>query len=160
MSPGGLRAKYGAALQFARDVAVGGHVGCVDWPYLSNAKGYPIVRKAGRQLRATVVVLELSGRPRPGPDYEAAHDPVLCNRRGCVNPDHLRWALHADNIADKVLAGTVCRGEGRPAAKLTEALVREIRASRVSSQEWARRLGIGRRTIDKARSRATWKHVE
>lgn len=38
---------------------------------------------------------------------DAAHDPVLCSDRRCINPHHLRWATRSENLEDRWLAGTV-----------------------------------------------------
>ena len=38
---------------------------------------------------------------------DAAHDPVLCSDRRCINPHHLRWATRSENLEDRWVAGTV-----------------------------------------------------
>jgi hypothetical protein len=38
---------------------------------------------------------------------DAAHDPVLCTDRRCINPHHLRWATRSENLEDRWVAGTV-----------------------------------------------------
>lgn len=43
---------------------------------------------------------------------------------------NLRWATHAQNLADKNLHGTAQRGSLSPSAKLTEEQVRAVRAAR------------------------------
>lgn len=38
---------------------------------------------------------------------DAAHDPVLCTDRRCINRHHLRWATRSENLEDRWVAGTV-----------------------------------------------------
>lgn len=49
---------------------------------------------------------------------------------GCVNPHHLRWATHAENMADAISHGTTTRGRKSKQSRLTESDVHEIRALR------------------------------
>ena len=51
-------------------------------------------------------VLELAVGPPPFDRAEAAHAPLICNNPSCVSPKHLRWATHAENMADTVIDGT------------------------------------------------------
>lgn len=37
---------------------------------------------------------------------EVCHDPILCDTKSCVNPEHLRVDTHAGNMADKKITGT------------------------------------------------------
>lgn len=54
--------------------------------------------------------------------YELAHGPIpsgkllrhSCNNRWCVNPSHVIPGTHAENMDDKIAAGTVYRGGPRP----------------------------------------------
>lgn len=90
-------AANGAGLRWLREaVANRDRSSCwLDWPYARGAGGgYPVLR----QGKATTIVLELDGRPRP-PGMECCHAPT-CEDRACVNPDHLRWDTHAENQRD------------------------------------------------------------
>lgn len=53
------------------------------------------------------------------------------------------------------------RGTDLPHARLTPAVVREIRANRhgLTAKQWAAKLGVHIRTIDKVRDYKTWIHV-
>jgi hypothetical protein len=65
--------------------------------------------------------------------------------------DYLTWGVHA----------VTKRGVDLPQSKLTDALVRSIRASmgRKLSRQWAEELGMHVRTIEKVRTGQTWGHV-
>jgi len=87
-----------------------------------------------------------------------------CDNPSCVNPDHLLIGTQQDNVDDMHDRGRARQGhalgEAHGNAKLTVALVREIRASTETTLQLHRRLGISRPTIDSVRKRETWKHVE
>ena len=53
------------------------------------------------------------------------------------------------------------RGSDLPHARLTPAIVREIRANRqgMTAKQWADQIGVHHRTIEKVRSYETWIHV-
>ena len=73
---------------------------CVLWGF---AKSYPHVRLNGKLERAHCVVCrQVHGEP-PSPEHEVAHN---CGDRRCINPRHLRWATHQENMDDCVAHGT------------------------------------------------------
>lgn len=90
-----------------------------------------------------------------------AGDLVLheCDNRACVNPDHLRAGTHVDNAQDTVGKGRHAHGEKTPISKLTDDLVRQIRASTEGCWKAAKRFGVTATTISDVRRRKTWKHV-
>lgn len=62
----------------------------------------------------------------------------------------------------QVRAREFCRrGKDLSHSKLTEDLVREIRATKgqIINREWAARLGVSRRSIERVRAYETWIHV-
>jgi len=61
----------------------------------STAGGTPVVG-------AHVVVATAVHGPRPSPDHEVLHS---CDNPPCVEPTHLRWGTHAENMRDCVLRG-------------------------------------------------------
>lgn len=93
-------------------------------------------------------------------------DHTCCNR-SCVNPDHLEAVSNQENVKRgfQRLAGTGyshsrALGERNHGAKLTEADVLDIRASRgVSINELARRYGVSRGTIGRVVHGHTWAHL-
>lgn len=89
-----------------------------------------------------------------------------CDIPACVNPTHLFLGTILDNSEDKVAKGRQARGETQGSAKLTEEIVREIRALYrwhhpiYGTTGLSRLLGIPQPTIAKIISRKSWKHVE
>lgn len=88
--------------------------GCYAWLGKHGTGGYPYVNyRIGPQQRLTrkaaTVALELSGSPRPK-GLEAGH---TCLMEWCVNPDHLRWITHSQNLSERKpfsrFKGNVCK---------------------------------------------------
>lgn len=82
-----------------------------------------------------------------------------CDNPPCVNPNHLFLGTNQDNYDDRDAKDRVRHGSKHPRARLTEALVLEIRASSESDSVWAKRLGVYATTIRDARRGAKWKRV-
>lgn len=134
---------------------------CLKWPYQRSDKGYAAVKRNGKQRAACPVMCEIAHGPKPTPDHEAAHS---CGKghEGCINPKHLRWATHTENLADQLIHGTRIRGEMAYNAKLTEDDVRYIRAMRgkISQSKLAASLGVKQVAVYKVQHRITWAHVD
>jgi len=109
--------------------------------------------------RVAVLVCEAFHGPRPNTQHEAAH------RNGIHNDDradNLRWATKIENAADRRLHGTQIKGSSVKNAKLTEDLVRSIRATsrHYGNQiELARRFNVSRYAIADVQNNKTWRHV-
>jgi hypothetical protein len=77
--------------------------GCWNWQgetYVGYGKFYlPEMKK---QKYITHISLSLDGQPRPSPKHHALHS---CDNTICVNPLHLRWGTHAENMQDMVSKG-------------------------------------------------------
>jgi predicted DNA-binding protein (UPF0251 family) len=95
----------------------------------TDADGYRRVRIDNKERRVHRLVCEaFHGPPPPGTECAHGDGDALNN-----DADNLRWALHADNIADAIRHGTfhfvpVRSGEDHPNVKLSDKEVAEIRA--------------------------------
>ena len=79
---------------------------CRLWTARLNNQGYPVMTvwipgRGRAKLFAHRVSLEIFVEPPEHDCMEAAHDPVLCPFKHCVEPAHLRWATRTENEADK-----------------------------------------------------------
>ncbi len=128
------------------------------WPWLGckNGKGYGQFQLYPLQrFFAHRVVYFLTTGKQPAP-LCACHK---CDVRACVNPAHLFLGTNADNVADMVAKGRVCRGEDCTLAKLTEKQVLEIRASGGEQSALASEYSVRQGTISKIILRKLWKHI-
>lgn len=93
--------------------------GCLMWPYGRGPNGrYGATRFEGKSQGAHRVMCILAHGVPPFEGAEAAHS---CGNgfAGCVNPRHLRWATRRENEDDKIIHGTIARGEQHYNAKLS-----------------------------------------
>lgn len=121
--------------------------------YLSIAVPAPGRGQARRGVH--VVVCEAFHGPRPD-GMEVAHENGV---KADCRPANLRWATHADNLADRERHGTLPRGVGHVNAKLTEDDVRAIRAASGSQRSIAARFGISQMNVSFIVRRETWTHI-
>ncbi len=85
-----------------------------------------------------------------------------CDNRKCVNPAHLFLGTKADNIADMVSKGRQARGEKKPGAKLTAAVVRQMREmvkSGRTMKQVGRAIGVSASSVCMIASGKRWGHV-
>jgi hypothetical protein len=75
-----------------------------------------------------------------------------------VNKRHLSWKTRLENEADKLVHGTVLRGERQNGAKLKEEHVRQIRGleGMMSQGQMAAMFGVDRITINDIFRGRTW----
>jgi hypothetical protein len=104
--------------------------------------------------------------------YELANGPIpeglfilhSCDNKLCVRPEHLRAGTQLENMQDCKAKGRTPFGEKRGASKLTDEMVREIRALYASGQftfdQLSKMYPVRRHTISKAVRRLTWAHVD
>ncbi len=90
-----------------------------------------------------------------------------CDNRLCCNPDHLWVGTPKENTQDMIAKGRrrkawdVARGEDITLAKLTEDMVRAIRAEPpMTFKELGKKYGISAGTANAVKLRRTWKHIE
>lgn len=85
-----------------------------------------------------------------------------CDNRACVRPSHLFLGTNRDNMQDMVNKGRSNRGEKNGQSRLTEQLVRDIRAARKSGETLssiAARIGVDHVTVWQAARHKRWGHV-
>lgn len=122
--------------------------GCWPWTGCKGRDGYGLVKINGKMLRASRVALFL---------YTGEIGAVAlhsCRCRECVNPKHLRWGSHTDNMRDKKRDGTASTprmvAARRANAKLTADNVLDIRKSKgISQRELGRKFGVTQSAISR-----------
>lgn len=132
---------------------------CLEWPY-SKASGYGTIRIDGVMYGVHVVVATIKHGAKPTERHEVAHS---CGNRACLNHRHLRWATRSENHMDKLLHGTLARGERQGSAKLTESQVLEIRellAQGMLQREIANLYGVAQPYVSEIKCRKTWGWLE
>jgi len=97
--------------------------GCHVWKNYLYPVGYGQVKFQGKDYLVHRLVYEFTHGPIPDGMY-ICHK---CDRRACMNPDHLFIGTQKDNIQDMLSKGRESRGEERWNVKLTEGQVIEIR---------------------------------
>lgn len=133
---------------------------CLKWPFAFYKDGRGQVTINNHTLQAHREMCRLAHGEPPTPKHDAAH---LCGKghEGCVNPKHLAWKTHTENMADQLVHGTRIRGEKSPHAVLTEGKVRAIRefAHTCSLEVIADIFGVTSQHVGKIVNRKRWSHV-
>lgn len=94
--------------------------------------------------------------------YSIAHLPIICHNRLCCNPKHLQEKTSAENMADRVLDGTLARGEKIGNSKITEEDAIEIHVlfnNGVNPKVIAKEKNISWGEVYNVLSRKVWKHI-
>lgn len=130
---------------------------CLIWPFSLGSGGYPSLSIEGRKAVVSRFVCEKINGVAPTQKHEAAHS---CGNGhlGCVNPNHLRWATHSENMIDMIEHGRSMRGGKHHFAKLTEEDVRKIRqlSHSLSLRKLAKMFGITSATVCAIKARRSW----
>jgi hypothetical protein len=133
----------------------GGHSSCWLWGKNVDKDGYGKIMDGKRPMKAHRISWLVHFGEIPS-GLRVCH---TCDTPGCVNPGHLFLGTAKDNAIDAAEKGRTTIGEKNARARLTDDRVSQIRASSMTTAEWARTLGIARPTISRARNGITWKHL-
>lgn len=128
---------------------------CIIWPF-SKKNGYGEVFIDGKKHYTHRYVLTATFGAAPSPNMDAAHAPVICHNKACINPRHLRWATRLENAEDRALDGTEIKGELRHSAKLRASDVLAIKKDGRDARTLAAEYGVHRVTIYDIKTGRTW----
>lgn len=131
---------------------------CLFWPFSKGKGGYGQIASGRGSKGAHREMCRLARGEPPTPAHQTAHS---CGNGhgGCVNPMHLSWKTARGNAEDRILHGRQPRGMSGAGAKLTDDAVKFIRLSIDTNADLAKRFGVSRQTVAKARSGQTWAHL-
>lgn len=128
---------------------------CWKWTGAKDKKGYGKINIAGRYVQThRAAWAEFKGDP--GSLFVCHH----CDTPACINPEHLFLGAHQDNMDDMMAKKRQSKGAEMPQTKLTENLVRMIRADTKSCRLWATETGTSPMAVWNARHGKTWKHIK
>jgi hypothetical protein len=111
------RTPVGEPAKFIKKVLATPTKECVSWPYSRGVDGRPLINNNSisdsTKIVSRIICIAAHGEP-PSPAYEAAHS---CGNGhlGCVNPLHLRWRTHRQNMQETLIHRE--EGKGRWAAQ-------------------------------------------
>lgn len=133
--------------------------GCWIWTGAKDKDGYGVLtlpnpHRSCRVPRYAYTVFK-------GPIPEGMIVLHSCDTPACCNPEHLRVGTYTDNVHDCRAKGRLAdtKGEKHGRAKLTEEIVRQIRAWTGSQGEAAKHFGVTQQCISKVVTRRHWGHV-
>jgi HNH endonuclease len=138
-----LAERFSAKTELATDLSPNGWSGCIIWTGATLPAGHGVIRGA-TLVYAHRVAWELAGRELPRWPRCLDH---LCQRPGCVNPEHL----------EEVAVAVNCRRG--TCAKLTQGLaddIRYLRGAGWNAQGIADAYGVSRDTVYGIASGRTW----
>jgi hypothetical protein len=130
--------------------------GCWLWTHGRTTAGYGQLRVPGfrKNYLAHRIAYLIATKNWPG-DKLVCHS---CDRRNCVNPDHLFLGTHQDNANDMKTKGRshVARGVFSSHATLLSNEVTQIRESTLKQSTLASKYGVNQSTISRIKSGSTW----
>lgn len=130
---------------------------CWNWTRHCNRNGYGRVFREKRTQEVHRIAYTLWKGTIPAGLFVCHH----CDNRKCFNPEHLFLGTPKDNWQDSIKKGrnNPVKGTAHYACKLTEAQVREIRASKESEKALAQRFNVSPGLMWWIKTRRRWKHI-
>jgi hypothetical protein len=132
--------------------------GCWGWQSSKDKDGYPI-------FNGTVLGVTYKRAHRFSWAFhhqQAVPDGMLvchsCDNPTCSNPQHLRLGTPTDNQREKWIKGR--DNYTRPASKVTEDQVRQIRQATGRQADIAAAFGITQTTVSDIKRRRSWSHID
>lgn len=138
---------------------------CWEWQASLDTRGYgnfgvPRNDGTGRYImqRAHRMAWGFTNGPLLGSGQHLCH---TCDNRKCVNPAHLFVGNPQINMQDCATKGRFNdrKGENNPRAKVTEDIVRAVRAETLTLSKLMAKYNLPQTTVSDIRRRSTWKHV-
>lgn len=145
-------------------IEITGPDSCWEWTGSQAPGGYGQVRVKNKLYRVTRIMLAwVDGIEIPDRNVFILHS---CDNPPCVNPLHLRWGTHKENVKDalgrKRYKNNFKAGEKHRAAKLKAAdvlRIRELYAGGASIRELENEYGVTFQSIWNIVNRKTWVKV-
>jgi hypothetical protein len=138
---------------------------CWEWQGAIDSNGYGAFKIEGKKRNTHRIAFDLCFGPIPDGKLICHH----CDNRKCVNPVHLFIGTQVDNMQDCSRKGrlkvptSIAYGEAAGGAKLTAAMVIELRLLYNSKKYTYRKLGklfgIDPKQAWNIVNRISWKHI-
>lgn len=123
-----------------------------------NSDGYAEIRIRGRANKIHRHIYEQCFGDIPR-GFVIRHK---CDNPSCINPEHLEFGTHQDNVNDMISRDRHAKGSRKPQSKLKEADVVQIKrliAKGKTNRNIATLFGIDESIISKIKHNKAWKHV-
>lgn len=121
--------------------------------------GYGVMRIEGRSVKAHRAAWTNANGPIPK-GLKVLH---RCDRPSCIKASHLFLGTDQDNSDDMIAKGRAFHpghvGSKNWNAKLTEAIIPQVRAAKGTCNAVGERFGVSAMIISKVRRRILWAHV-
>lgn len=86
-----------------------------------------------------------------------------CDKRSCINPEHLEIGTHAQNMNDRNERGRTARGKRHGMSLITEETALKIKrmlAEGYSTNQVVEFFGVTRNVVRGIKEKKAWKHVD